>query len=221
MKKADLDVVGSIIEGLNIGLKNLPSLVVASICYILTIWIPYINVGTTIAMNSIPGRLAKGDVISPLFIFDEKYRRDFSAFFLLCAFVYMVTWVGYCFVVIPGIVISIAMSLAVYILVDFDKSPTDAMKLSNQATYGYKWKIFFIGVVEMIVIILGGAIVFAIGDAISASVCAILLIAYIACIMPISLGVKTVIYKKLYLDLLEEYQSIEVESAPSETEVNG
>ena len=221
MKKANLEVVSTIVEGIGIGVKNLPSLIVASICYVLTIWIPYINVGTTIAMNSVPGRLAKGDVISPLFIFDEKYRRDFSAFFLLCAFVYMVTWVGYGFIIVPGIIISIAMSLATYILVDFDKSPTDAMKLSNQATYGYKWTIFLIGLVKLVVICVALGILYAIGSAISGSICLLLMIFGVVCIMPISLGIEAVIYRKLYLDLQGEDQQIQVEDTPSEEEANG
>lgn len=86
MEKADLKVVATIQEAIQIGLKNLPSLIGVALLYILTIWIPYINVGTTIAMQSIPGKLASGKVISPLFIFDEKYRRDFSALLLGCSF---------------------------------------------------------------------------------------------------------------------------------------
>lgn len=204
MEKTELGVVNTITEGINIGIKNLPSLVVASICFILTLWVPYINVGTAIAMNSIPGHLAKGDSISPFFIYDEQYRRDFSAYFLLYGFMSMVKSVGYCFVIIPGIVISIALSLATYILVDFDATPTDAMKLSNRATYGYKWNIFFIGLIKWTVICLGFVILYSIGSAISASFAFILILAGIACVMPISLGIDAVIYKSLYLDLQEE-----------------
>ena len=204
MKKTELEVVSAITDGIAIGLKNLPSLIVAAICYVLTIWIPYINVGTTIAMNSIPGRLAKGDVISPFFIFDEKYRRDFSAFFLLCAFVYMVTWVGFFFVIVPGIIISLSLSLATYILIDFDKSPTDAMKLSNQATYGHKWTIFFIGLLFGFAIGIALAILAVIGGILGSSFQMILMVAAIICIIPFSLGINAVIYKVLYLDTLED-----------------
>lgn len=42
----------------------------ATVLWLLTIWIPYLNVGTTIAMATIPIELSKGKVISPLFIFD-------------------------------------------------------------------------------------------------------------------------------------------------------
>ena len=199
MKKANLDFAGTISEGITIGLKNLPSLIVAAICYVLTIWIPYLNVGTTIAMNSVPGRLARGKVISPFFIFDEKYRRDFSAYFLLCAFTFMVTMVGFAFVIIPGIVISMSLSLSTYILVDFDKSPTDAMKLSNRATYGYKWKMFFINLGFYLLIGIVIAILSLLGKVgiVLAAIC-------IICIIPFSLGLSAVIYRKLYLDRIED-----------------
>lgn len=41
-------------EGIGLGLKNAPSLLGAVILWLLTIWIPYINVGTTIAIQTIP-----------------------------------------------------------------------------------------------------------------------------------------------------------------------
>ena len=45
-----LEIIPTIVDGVQIGLKNFPSLVIASILYVLTLWVPYINVGTTIAM---------------------------------------------------------------------------------------------------------------------------------------------------------------------------
>lgn len=198
MEKANLKVLETIQEAIQIGLKNLPSLIGVACLYVLTIWIPYINVGTTIAMQSIPGKLASGKVISPLFIFEEKYRHDFSAFFLLCGFLYMVTLVGFFFMIIPAFVISISLTLAIYILVDFDKSPTDAMKLSNQATNGYKWTIFGIRIALCIVFIILFWIAGLIGD-LSNALENILDIAIIICAIPFFLGADAVIYRELYL----------------------
>ena len=59
--------------GIQIGLKNFLSLVGALILYTLTIWVPYLNVGTTIAMVSIPAALSRGEIISPTEIFKSKY----------------------------------------------------------------------------------------------------------------------------------------------------
>ena len=40
---------GVLSEGISIGIKNLASLLIASLLWLVTIWIPYLNVGTTIA----------------------------------------------------------------------------------------------------------------------------------------------------------------------------
>ena len=73
--------VSSILKGgIEIGLKNFISLVGALILYVLTIWIPYLNVGTTIAMVSIPAALSRGQMISPTEIFDAKYRKKHGEF---------------------------------------------------------------------------------------------------------------------------------------------
>ena len=204
MKQTNLEIISTISEGMTIGLKNVASLAVAVILYFLTIWIPYINVGTTIAMMTIPGRLAKGEIISPLFIFDDKYRKDFSAFFLLMAFIYLVTLVGLFFMIIPAFIISISLMLSTYILVDFDKSPTDAMKLSNQATYGHKWEIFGIQILLSFIISMLGVIIGFIAGKLGNVTGAILLMLFVVCMMPFNMGVNTVIYRTLYLEAIEE-----------------
>ena len=204
MKQTNLEIISTISEGMTIGLKNVASLAVAVILYFLTIWIPYINVGTTIAMMTIPGRLAKGEIISPLFIFDDKYRKDFSAFFLLMAFIYLVTLVGLFFMIIPAFIISISLMLSTYILVDFDKSPTDAMKLSNQATYGHKWEIFGIQILLSFIISTLGVIIGFIAGKLGNVTGAILLMLFVVCMMPFNMGVNSVIYRTLYLEAIEE-----------------
>ena len=81
MKKLDIKEV--LTEGVGIGIKNIVSLVLATILYVVTVWIPYLNVGTTIAMCSIPVELSKGNIINPLFIFDAKFRKNMGEFFIL------------------------------------------------------------------------------------------------------------------------------------------
>jgi uncharacterized membrane protein len=200
MENQKLDLIKTITDGVTIGLKNFPSLVVAAILYVFTLWIPYINVGTTIAMQTIPGRLAKGDIISPLFIFESKYRDDFSAFFLLCAFMSMSILIGCVFMWIPGIVISISLSLATIILVDDQVSPTDAMKLSNKATKGNKMIMFLTNLVFGIAFMIGYVIIWAIASIFdSGAFAAILILAYTALAVPFSLGITSVYYRELYL----------------------
>ena len=59
-----ITVTGVLSEGIGLGIKNAVSMLGATVLWLLTIWIPYLNVGTTIAMNTIPIELSKGKVIS-------------------------------------------------------------------------------------------------------------------------------------------------------------
>ena len=83
-----ITVAGVISEGIGLGIKNAISMLGATILWLLTIWIPYLNVGTTIAMTTIPIELSKGRVISPLFIFDGKYRKFMGEYFTLIGLMY-------------------------------------------------------------------------------------------------------------------------------------
>ncbi|MFI3332943.1 MAG: hypothetical protein SNI51_07445 [Rikenellaceae bacterium] len=148
---------GVLTEGLNIGIKNVVPLILAYLLWVVTIWIPYINVGTTIAIATIPIELSKGKVINPTFIFDAKYRQFMGEFFILAGVMGIAIFIASWFFFIPAIVIGIAWSLAFYILLDKKISPMEAIMLSNKATYGYKLTIFLIN------LILGIAIMIACG----------------------------------------------------------
>ena len=136
--------ISSILKGgIQIGLKNFLSLIGALILYFLTIWIPYLNVGTTIAMASLPAALSRGEVISPTEIFASKYRKNMGNFFLLMSFMVGGILFGYIFLIIPGIVLSYSWCLAILLLVDKGLNPMQALSESNKKTYGHKWTIFF------------------------------------------------------------------------------
>lgn len=140
--------IGNVIqEGIGIGLKNSVSLFVAVLLWILTFWIPYLNVGTTIAMSTVPIALSKGKIISPTFIFDGKYRQYMGEYFNLMGLMFLSIMPAFFFMIIPAYVIAIGWSLAVFIMLDKGVSPSEALVLSNKATYGYKWTIFFINLI--------------------------------------------------------------------------
>lgn len=134
--------MGVLSEGISLGMKNAVSLLVATVLWLVTIWIPYLNVGTTIAMTTIPIELSKGKVISPLFIFDSKYRKYMGEYFTLIGLMAMTIIPALFFMIVPAFVICIGWSLAIYILLDKGVAPGEAMVQSNKATYGYKWTIF-------------------------------------------------------------------------------
>lgn len=167
----------------------------AIILYILTIWIPFINVGTTIAMASLPIALSKGKVVSPTFIFDAKYRKYMGEFFTLIGLKAIALIPAYLFLIIPGIIISIGWSLAIYILLDKEVAPGEAMIQSNKATYNYKWTIFGVSIIIALAV---GLLSWLFG--LMGVVGSILSFILSICAAVIMIGCNTVIYKKLVLD---------------------
>jgi len=137
-----LTIGGIISNSIGMGLKNLASLVGALILWAVTIWIPYINVGTSIGLLGIIIAMSRGGVVSPTEIFSSRYRRYMGEFFLLMAFTYGAVTVGSFFVIIPGIVIYVAWSQALFLMLDRELDPMAALATSNRLTYGKKWTIF-------------------------------------------------------------------------------
>ena len=149
MKK--LDFAETLKDSIEIGVKNAPSIVVAVILWLVTIWIPYINIGTTIAIKLLPVELAKGNVINPLSIFDSKYRRYMGEFLITWGLMLIPIYIATLFLVVPGIVLSLSWPLSFYFLLDKGKNPIEAIKASNDATYGSKWTMFFVILVFSII----------------------------------------------------------------------
>ena len=216
-----LNIMATIKDGLAIALVNFVSLILVVILYIVTIWIPYLNVGTTIAMCSLPAEMAKGKAINPLFIFDAKFRRNIGEFFILMSLMLGAIWVGILFGIIPGIVISIAWSFATVLFVDKDMSALDSLRESNRLTYGNKWCIFGAEFLVIICIEIAAAIIgaiFGIGE-ISWLETIGTIITVIMCIfaVPAVYGVEASIYRQLTTgDFLSEASTApEVSAAPA------
>jgi len=138
-----LAVVATIKEGINIGTRNIGPILVNVLLWLVTIWIPYLNVGTTIGLTAgIVSKASRGEIIPMTEIFDSKYRKYMGEFFLTSGLIGIGVGVGLFFAIIPGIVIGIAWSLAILLVIDKGKNPTEAITLSNNCTYGYKAKMF-------------------------------------------------------------------------------
>lgn len=134
--------IGDIISNaISMGLKNAPSLILMAILYVITIWIPYLNIGTTIGVWDQLVKMGRGESISPTEIFDPKYRERIGDFFLLLAFVAAGSVAG---LVIPGAgaVIALAWLLALPLFVDQQTDPLESLTQSNRMTYGNKLTIF-------------------------------------------------------------------------------
>ena len=134
-------------ESCSLGFKNILPILCVLVLYILTIWIPYINIGTTIAMEALPLKLAKGEQINPLYIFESKYRKLMGDYLILVVIVFFSLIAALCFLIIPMYVLAIAWSLATLLLIDKGIAPIEALRKSNELTYGYKWRMFWISMV--------------------------------------------------------------------------
>ncbi len=192
-----LTIGGIVTNGIQIGLKNAASLVGAVVLWLLTIWIPYLNVGTTIAIYGIVVAMSKGHVVSPMEIFDGKYRKNMGEFFLLAAFLMFGVLAGYLFIVIPGIVIGIAWGQAIYLLIDKGLNPAEALAVSNRITYGKKWTIFLgtLALVVALMIVVG--VLFWIFTKMSATLGLIIYLIGIVIMIAVSLGAAAYIYGEL------------------------
>jgi len=130
-------------DGFLIGVKNIGPILVNLILWVLTCWIPYLNVGTTIGMFAgIIAKAAHNETIPMTEIFNKKYRQYMGEFFLTTGLVCIGIMIGCVFLFIPGIVIGLSWMFAILLTIDKGKNPSEAISLSNKSTYGNKGRIF-------------------------------------------------------------------------------
>lgn len=190
--------VGNIISGaMKIGMANIGTILGAGILWILTIWIPYLNVGTTIAMLNMIVKLGRGESFTPMEIFNKEYRTNMGEFFLLYGLMVMGVLVGLIFAIIPGIILAYAWSQALLLMEDRNMTPLDAIRASNKMTYGDKWSMF-LGMFLLQVIVLGGIFIAmaVIGDSSRFLAGLVALIGYLFLIV-VSVGANAYIYGEL------------------------
>lgn len=140
----DFDLsVGSIISnGFSLGFKNLFRIIGCYILWAVTFWIPYINVGTTIGLYGIVVKMSKGERFGVGEIFKREYRLIMPEFLLLTALYGITAYIAYVFLIIPGVILSIAWGFSFYFLIDKGLGVIESLKTSNKATFGHKWDIF-------------------------------------------------------------------------------
>lgn len=140
----DFDLsVGSIISnGFSLGFKNLFRIIGCYILWAVTFWIPYINVGTTIGLYGIVVKMSKGERFNVGEIFKREYRLIMPEFLLLTMLCGITLYIAYLFLIIPGIILSIAWGFSFYFLIDKGLGVVESLKASNKTTLGHKWDIF-------------------------------------------------------------------------------
>lgn len=136
--------VGAIVENaFRLWFSNIIYIWGSVILWLLTLWVPYVNLGATIGLFAgLPVAMSKGKVVSPTDIFDPEYRKAIGEFLLLLLLYLSLVVLGFHFLLVPGCVISIAYGQGFFLLLDKHVSPIEALALSNKITYGKKWTIF-------------------------------------------------------------------------------
>ena len=152
MATEKLDIMQTIKDGVRYGLQNFLPLLLMVLLYVVTFWIPYLNVGTTIGLYKAVIGVGRGESIDPVSIFAKDNFKNLGGFFLLLGLLYMGITVACFFMLIPGIVMSIAWGFAIYFFLDKKVSPLKSLQLSYDTTYGNKWRIFAMGLILGIVI---------------------------------------------------------------------
>ena len=147
-----INVMDTIKDGLQLALKNVMSLILLVILYVLTVWIPYLNVGTTVGLYKAVIAMSRGEVVDPVSIFDKENFKFFGNMFLLLGFQSMGIAAATAFMFIPGIILSLAWGFAMYLLIDKGTSPLKSLTASYDITLGEKWRIFGINLLVGLII---------------------------------------------------------------------
>lgn len=201
----DLSFGAIIKNSISIGVKNLLPLILNTLLWLLTIWIPYINVGTTIGMAVIVLSLSKGKSISITEIFNPEYRKNMGEYFILMGFKSSATLFGLLLMILPAIVIRLAFSQAASLMFDKGINPMESITASNRITYGYKMKMFFAPfIVNMVIATLLGLffllLTSIIGNSYSSTTAmlqVLLMMVALLLIIPVNLGTSAYIYSQL------------------------
>lgn len=146
-------------EGFASGTRNVLRLLAMSLLFVLTCWIPYINVGTFIALSTLPAQYATGNAVNPLSIFDSRFRRPMGNFMILQVLFAVVAFASGFLGFIPALVLFYSWNLASLFVVENGMNPFDAMDASHKCTYGSKWTMFAIHLVYVLCVALVLAII--------------------------------------------------------------
>lgn len=192
-----LTIEGFLKEGVTIGLKNAPALIVNAVLWVLTIWIPYFNVGTTIAMTNLAAKMSKDQGLEMTEIFKPEYRKFMGEYFIVVMMSFMGMYFAALFFVVPAFVISIAWSLAPLLVLDKGMEPMAALKKSNELTYGSKWTIFGGNVVLSVLFSVAVGLLVFIGGLIHPTLAGILALIGVLLFFPIMVGASAYVYKRL------------------------
>lgn len=147
-----LNIIDTLKEGVICAFGNFVSLLIAVVLYMLTMWIPYLNVGTTVGLVKFVIGMSRGEAMDPLMLFKKENFDNLGNLFLFLGLEVMGIAAASFFMLIPAFVLGIAWSFALYFLVDRNMRPIEALEFSYKATNGEKWRIFAVVLLLVIAI---------------------------------------------------------------------
>lgn len=189
---SEIELEEAIIEPFKLAFRNIGWLFLVVLVYCCTSWIPYINIGTTIAMINLPAELARGQRIRISYIFDPKFRKYMGEYFTLWGTMFLAFIVSIPFASIPYIILQYGWAFAPYLLIDKEINPSEALTLSTKITYGYKLKMWLS---ELVISILLSVLL-----VVSGFLFIIPLLVTIPFAMTVMLAHAAVFYKRLVVD---------------------
>ena len=131
-------------------------------------------------------------------IFDAKYRKYMGDFLITTGLMIIPVFIASLFMIVPGIVLSIAWSLAYFFLFEKKKNPMQAISASNEATYGSKWTMFFVLLAFVVAAYVIAGIFAWICAAIDVGfITFVVMLALVAVIMSISLAINASFWRQL------------------------
>ncbi len=142
--ESKLNFQKTLTDGVNLGIKNIANLLLMAFLFLITFWIPYLNVGTTIGFYKNIIALSKGEDVVPMSIFSRDNYKNLGDFFLLLGLQTAGIGAAAAFLLFPAIVVSLAWQFAMYFFLDKGTSPLKSLSLSYDATLGDKWTLFFV-----------------------------------------------------------------------------
>lgn len=177
-------------DGASLGIKNIGNLLLMAFLFMITFWIPYLNVGTTIGFYKNIIALSKGEEVVPTSIFSRSNFKNLGDFFLLFGLQTAGVAAAAAFLLFPAMVVSLAWQFAMYFFLDKGTSPLKSLSLSYNATLGEKWTLFFIYLACAVVI----GLVIGLLAAIPKVGGILAFLALIACVAVV-IGVEATLYK--------------------------
>ncbi len=114
-------------------------------------------------------------------------------YFLTAGLLFIGVFIGVLFLIIPGLIISIAWSFALILVIDKETTPTEALTMSNKITYGYKGRIILIHIIISVIF----SVVSTVLNKFDNNFAVFLIIVLVVFEVIVSIGIQASMYKQL------------------------